>query len=105
MINMLEVVLVLILLVITSYSIHYTKLYDLERASRYRKLQKTVQLLSEEVQQPRKFDNLVGQSAVMEELFSQLRRIADSEASLLITGESGSGKELVARAVHHHSRP
>ena len=40
----------------------------------------------------------------MEELFSQLRRIADSEASLLITGESGSGKELVARAVHHHSR-
>ena len=77
---------------------------SLERASRYRKLQKTVQLLSQEVQQPRKFDNLVGQSAVMEELFSQLRRIADSEASLLITGESGSGKELVAQAVHHHSR-
>ncbi|MDD2463068.1 MAG: sigma-54 dependent transcriptional regulator [Desulfobulbus sp.] len=77
---------------------------SLERASRYRELQRTVQLLSQEVRQPQQFDNLVGQSTVMEELFSQLRRIADSEASLLITGESGSGKELVARAVHHHSR-
>ncbi len=77
---------------------------SLERACRYRELQRTVQLLSKEMQLPRKFDNLIGRSSVMEELFSQLRRIADSEASLLITGESGSGKELVARAVHHHSR-
>ncbi|WP_028581936.1 sigma-54-dependent transcriptional regulator [Desulfogranum japonicum] len=77
---------------------------SLERASRYRELQRTVQLLSKEVSLPQKFDWLIGQSSVMEELFSQLRRIADSEASLLITGESGSGKELVARAVHQHSR-
>ncbi|SDP39130.1 sigma-54-dependent transcriptional regulator [Desulforhopalus singaporensis] len=77
---------------------------SLERAARYRKLQQTVKHLSDVARQPRRFDNLLGNSPVMEKLFSQLDRIADSEASLLITGESGSGKELVARAVHNHSR-
>ncbi len=76
---------------------------SLERAVRYRNLQETVKKLSEEVKQPRHFDNLLGESPPMEKLFSQLIRIADSEASLLITGESGSGKELTARAVHMHS--
>lgn len=77
---------------------------SLERAVRYRNLQQTVKKLSNAVKQPLHFDNLLGESQVMEELFSQLSRIADSEASLLITGESGSGKELTARAVHTHSR-
>jgi DNA-binding NtrC family response regulator len=77
---------------------------SLERAVRYRNLQEKVKKLSEAVKQPRHFDNLLGESPVMEKLFSQLSRIADSEASLLITGESGSGKELTARAVHMHSR-
>lgn len=77
---------------------------SLERAIRYRNLQETVKKLRYEVKQPRHFDNLLGESPPMEELFSKLSRIADSEASLLITGESGSGKELTARAVHMHSR-
>lgn len=76
----------------------------LERAARYRKLQVTVKRLSDKIKSPIHFDNLLGKSPVMEELFTQLSRIADSEASLLITGESGSGKELTARAVHIHSR-
>jgi transcriptional regulator with GAF, ATPase, and Fis domain len=46
---------------------------------------------------------LVGNSAVMQELFSQILRAAASEASILITGESGTGKELVARALHDNS--
>ncbi len=77
---------------------------SLERAVRYRNLQETVKKLSDAVKQPQHFDNLLGESPAMEKLFSQLSRIADSEASLLITGESGSGKELTARAVHMHSR-
>jgi len=76
----------------------------LERAVRYRNLQQKVKMLSDAAREPRFFDDLLGESPAMEELFSQLGRIADSEASLLITGESGSGKELTARAVHHHSR-
>ncbi len=77
---------------------------SLERAVRYRNLQETVKKLSDAVNQPRHFENLLGESPAMQELFSQLSRIADSEASLLITGESGSGKDLTARAVHKHSR-
>ncbi|MGL1931281.1 MAG: sigma-54 dependent transcriptional regulator [Desulfotalea sp.] len=76
---------------------------SLERAVRYRKLQATVKKLSEEIKRPLHFDRLLGKSPVMEKLFSQLSRIAESEASLLITGESGSGKELTAQAVHTHS--
>ena len=77
---------------------------SLQRAVRYRNLQQTVKKLSNAAKQPYHFDNLLGESPAMEALFTQLSRIADSEASLLITGESGSGKELVARAVHTHSR-
>jgi len=77
---------------------------SLKRAVRYRNLQQTVKRLSSAATQPFHFDNLLGESPVMEALFIQLSRIADSEASLLITGESGSGKELVARAVHTNSR-
>jgi transcriptional regulator with GAF, ATPase, and Fis domain len=49
------------------------------------------------------FGQLVGASRVMRELFSTLARIAAIDASLLIQGETGTGKELVARAVHEAS--
>jgi len=77
---------------------------SLDRAVHYRNLQETVKKLRKAVRHPLSFDELIGESPAMEELFSKLSRIADSEASLLITGESGSGKELTARAVHMHSR-
>ena len=77
---------------------------SLDRAVRYSNLQDTVRKLQDAVKHPITFDNLIGESPAMEELFLKLSRIADSEASLLITGESGSGKELTARAAHIHSR-
>jgi DNA-binding NtrC family response regulator len=77
---------------------------SLDRAVRYRNLQDTVKKLRDAVKHPLNFNNLIGESPAMEELFSKLSRIADSEASLLITGESGSGKEITAKAVHMHSR-
>lgn len=46
---------------------------------------------------------LVGQSAVMQKLFSVINRIAPSDSSVLITGATGTGKELVARAIHEQS--
>ncbi len=49
------------------------------------------------------FGPLVGSSPVMRELFSKLARIAPTEASVLIHGETGTGKELVARAIHDAS--
>ena len=49
------------------------------------------------------FDNIVGQSAVMHDIFRKIRKVAPSTATVLIEGESGTGKELIARAIHYNS--
>ncbi len=47
---------------------------------------------------------LIGRSPAMQQAFRQIALVADSDISVLITGETGSGKELVAAAIHRHSR-
>ena len=47
---------------------------------------------------------LVGNSAGMREVQKTIGLLADSDATVLITGETGSGKEVVARAIHRHGR-
>ncbi len=49
------------------------------------------------------FDNIIGRSKPMQELFATLEMVAPTDATVLITGESGTGKELVANAIHQHS--
>src|SRR6266508_6924924 len=46
---------------------------------------------------------LIGQSPVMQKIFSVIGRIAPTDSSVLITGATGTGKELVARAIHDQS--
>ena len=48
-------------------------------------------------------DDIVGQSDAMQQVFKMIGRVAASDAPVMITGESGSGKELVARAIHNYS--
>ena len=50
------------------------------------------------------FEGLVGQSAVMRTLFDRIRRVAPYDVPVLILGETGTGKELVATALHRLSR-
>jgi two-component system, NtrC family, response regulator len=50
------------------------------------------------------FQDIIGTSTHMQQLFETVRRVAVSDLAVLITGESGTGKELVARAVHRESR-
>jgi two-component system, NtrC family, response regulator GlrR len=52
---------------------------------------------------PERYADLIGVSAPMRHLFSQLLRLEGSKVNLLILGETGTGKELVARALHEHS--
>jgi len=49
------------------------------------------------------FANFVGRSRTMLEVFETIRKIADSPSNVMITGETGTGKELVAQAIHHES--
>ena len=51
-----------------------------------------------------RFENIIGKSARIIEVFDTIRKIADSPATAMITGESGTGKELVARAIHFNSQ-
>jgi len=76
----------------------------LNRAVQHHHLQRQIKSLSEAVQQTSQFEEMLGESPVMQKVFDQLTRIADSESSVLILGESGVGKELVARALHRRSR-
>jgi len=48
-------------------------------------------------------DSIVGKSTAMQSVFKMIGRVSLSDAPVMITGESGSGKELVARAIHHYS--
>src|SRR5450631_4714129 len=59
--------------------------------------------LKEELSDRADFRTIIGSSPEMEKVFRIVRKVADSEASVLITGESGTGKELVARSIHAHS--
>src|SRR3954447_18382491 len=49
------------------------------------------------------FDNIVGRSPAMQEIFATIERVAPTRATVLLTGESGVGKDLIARAIHFHS--
>ena len=49
------------------------------------------------------FDNLVGRSGAMREIFATVERVAPTRATVLLAGESGVGKDMIARAIHQHS--
>src|ERR1019366_7916027 len=49
------------------------------------------------------FDNIIGRSGAMQEIFDTIERVAPTRATVLLAGESGTGKDLIARAIHFHS--
>jgi transcriptional regulator with GAF, ATPase, and Fis domain len=55
-------------------------------------------------EQKLKFDNIIGESPAMKAVLSQLERVIDTRATVCIEGETGTGKELIASAIHHQSQ-
>jgi DNA-binding NtrC family response regulator len=66
-------------------------------------LSKEVEYLRAEISKTYGFENLIGGTKEMQEIFRLINQIAVSDTSVLILGESGTGKELVARAIHFNS--
>ncbi|MCG8615393.1 MAG: response regulator, partial [Desulfobacterales bacterium] len=60
--------------------------------------------LRETFEEQSRFESMIGQSGAMQEVFSLIRDIRDSDATVLLTGETGSGKGLAAKAMHSNSR-
>ncbi|MFZ7127056.1 MAG: sigma-54-dependent transcriptional regulator [Desulfobacterales bacterium] len=59
--------------------------------------------LRDAVESRYRFENIIGKSKAMQEVFKTIRKVAPSSATVLIEGESGTGKELVAKAIHYNS--
>jgi len=74
-----------------------------KKALDHYKLKEKVELLEKELEERYSFENIIGTSRKMREVFQTITQVAPTKAPVLITGESGTGKELVARAIHRRS--
>jgi DNA-binding NtrC family response regulator len=75
----------------------------IDKALELRELRDENRRLRAELGRRYQFDNIVGRSPGMQEVFAAVERVAPTRATVLLTGESGIGKDLIARAIHHHS--
>ena len=75
-----------------------------DRKNAEEKLKQENVALREEVDRASMFEEIVGASRGLTEVLSRVSRVADTDSTVLLTGETGTGKELVARAIHRRSR-
>jgi two-component system response regulator HydG len=73
------------------------------REMEHRRVRAETGLLRARLSEKYSFDNIIGSSAPMQDVFKTVAQIAGSRASVLVTGESGTGKELIAAAIHERS--
>jgi len=78
-------------------------LYVLDSAIEQRRLKSENAYLRAQLEERYRFEGIVGKSRVMERLFQLLETVAATNSTILVTGETGTGKEVVARAIHHNS--
>ena len=78
-------------------------LIQVKRALEQQRLRNEVRRLRTEVQARERFQNIIGQSAAMQKIFETVAQVSDLAANLLIEGENGTGKEIIARTIHFNS--
>ncbi len=79
-------------------------IFTIEKAVKIHRLENENLLLKQELGQHFNFDNLIVQSPAMEKVVQVASRLAQSDSNVLILGESGTGKNLIAKAIHYNSR-
>src|SRR3954469_17645114 len=80
---------------------HLTQVVN--KALEMRALRDENRQLKQELGRRYEFDNIIGRSPAMQEIFTTIERVGPTRATVLLTGESGVGKDLIARAIHFHS--
>jgi DNA-binding NtrC family response regulator len=78
-------------------------LLQVKRALEQHNLQSEIERLRQQVHSRYGFENIIGQSARMREIFELVAHVSDLAVNVLIVGESGTGKEMIARAIHQNS--
>jgi two-component system, NtrC family, response regulator AtoC len=78
-------------------------LHVLDSASEQRRLKSENAYLRAQLEERYRFEGVVGKSRAMAKLFQLLETVAPTSSTILITGETGTGKEVVAKAIHHNS--
>jgi DNA-binding NtrC family response regulator len=78
-------------------------LHTVDKAMQWHEMVQENLALRQALEQKEGFASLVGASPVMRDIFERIRQVAPTMGTVLITGPSGTGKELVARAIHQHS--
>jgi DNA-binding NtrC family response regulator len=76
----------------------------LQHLLRYRRLRLENQWLRRELHKQFDFEQIVGASPAMKQIFETVTKLAQTKTNVLLVGESGTGKELIARAIHHHGK-
>jgi two-component system response regulator PilR (NtrC family) len=79
-------------------------LLNVRKGLETRRLTAENRTLREQLRQRYGFDNIIGKSKPMQQVYELIQLAAPAKSNILILGESGTGKELVAKAIHHHSR-
>jgi len=75
----------------------------IDRIISHRRQTRENQFLRQQAREHARFESLIGQSAPMQQVFSLIRDVAPTGSTVLISGETGTGKGLVAKAIHTHS--
>ena len=78
-------------------------LVTVEKALKFKYLEEENYRLRKELRQKYTHENIIGTSKSMQKIFSLIDKVADTDSTILITGSSGTGKELIARAIHFDS--
>ncbi len=75
----------------------------IKRLFEYKEMALENQSLRQELQRQYNFENIIGESPAMKRVFGLIKKVANNKSIVLITGQSGTGKELVARAIHYNN--
>ncbi len=78
--------------------------FTIQRALEHYSVIRENAYLKKEVKNRYRFENIIGTSRAMQDIYSVVNKVADTDSTILIQGESGTGKELVARALHFNSK-